>query len=484
LKTKTAGKFSGDLFLLISQLVFLVCGYGIQVIITRFLSPEDYGSWGVLTSVLVWFELTIISGFPKGVTKFIAESDVENQAEIHFRSYFVQLFVGIGLGGIFYLLANPLSGFWNSPDLGLLFQISALDIPIYGLYFENMAVLNGKHRYRSMFVLQGVYSVSKLGLIVLLVVGGYGLTGAAWGNVLASVIAFLLSQILVGLPPIPRQKRFAIRRLIAFCIPSTIFVILFALVQRLDFLFLKTLTRFPKVLGYYWAAQLLAQVPYYLIEGTSKKMFSELSEYHGQGDWENAGRSFRESLHLTFLLVGLIVSVTLGSAQDLILLLFPREYGEASLILMILILANSFIAFMYLFSQVLFSFSREKTAMLVASVMVIVAGILCWLLISWKGAVGAAGAALVSFLLGTIVLFLIIKPYFTIHFSFPTIAKIGSAFLFTIGLGILLQVEGLIGILLKLVFITSFHLIYLYLAKEPIVKTIGDRLLQRLRFKS
>ena len=62
--------------------MFLVCGYGIQVIITRFLSPQDYGSWGVLTSVLVWFELTIISGFPKGVTKFIAESEEDEQLPV------------------------------------------------------------------------------------------------------------------------------------------------------------------------------------------------------------------------------------------------------------------------------------------------------------------------------------------------------------------------------------------------------------------
>lgn len=461
--------------------MFLVCGYGIQVIITRFLSPEDYGSWGVLTSVLVWFELTIISGFPKGVTKFIAEAEEDRQDEIHFRSYFVQFAVGIALGGLFFLISNPLSAFWSDPELGLLFQISALDIPIYGLYFENMAVLNGKHRFRSMFILQAVYSISKLGLIVVFVAGGFGLVGAAWGNVAASAVAFLFSQILVGLPAVPKQKQFAIRKLITFCIPSTVFVILFALVQRLDFLFLKTLTKNPKVLGYYWAAQLLAQVPYYLIEGTSKKMFSELSEYHGQMNREAANRSFLESLHMTFLLIVLIVSVTLGSARDLILLLFPQEYGEASIILMILILANSFIAFMYLFSQVLFAFSREKTAMVTASIMIVGAGGLCWLLITWKGAVGAAGAALLTFLIGSTVLYLMIRSSFSIRYSFVPIARIASAGLFTTLMGLFLQVEGFFGILAKLVFITLFHVGYLYLLREPIIRSISADILHKFK---
>ena len=474
-------RFSGDLFLLSSQVIFLICGYGIQVIITRFLSPTDYGTWGVLTAVLVWFELTIISGFPKGVTKFIAESPLIEQDEVFFRSYLVQLLVGLVLGAVLFGVAHPLAALWDTADLRLLLQISALDIPLYGLYFENMAVLNGKHQFRKMFFLQAFYSIAKLTLIIVLVASGFGLEGAAWGNVLASLAACLVSQTFVGLPKIPAQKNFYISRLIAFCIPSTLFVVLFALIQRADFLMLKTLTSLPRILGFYWAAQLLARVPYFLIEGTSKKLFSLLSESYGHKDWQTARISFSEYMHLTFLIFGLVVSVTLGCANDIILLLFPKDYEQIAHVLRILIVVNSLTALMYIFSQVLFSVSQEKKALGGVSLLVLLSGTLCWILIPWKGEYGAAGAALITFFLGSVLFYRLLPTQLKGGFDIRFTAKLLIAGTLTVIIGWILPTGTIPLILLKLTAVTLLYALSLFALREPMALS-AIRMLRRRNF--
>lgn len=481
--TQSSGSgVSGNSYLLVSQMVFLLCGYGIQIMITRFLTPEDYGTWGLLTAVLIWFELTIISGFPKGVTKFIAAAAGSLKETVYYKSYFVQLAIGLFLGAFFYLLAYPFSLLWNNSELILLFKISALDIPIYGLYFENMAVLNGKHQFRKMFLLQSSYSISKLILIVVLVVNGYGLVGAAWGNVLASLAAFIVSQCMVGIPRIASDRLFSIKTLIAFCIPSTVFVILFALLQRIDFLFLKVLSKYPSALGYYFAAQLLAKIPYYLIEGTSKKLFSELSEYNGQQNWEKARRGLDESLHLTFILLGLIISVTISSAREILLLLYPEDYAYAAPVLMILIVANSFTALMYIFVQAMFSLSRERITTVAVFLLVGVSFFVCWKTIAWKDVFGAAIAVLIIFFTGTLLMYALLRRSLEYRFPFNRLLRIVPVCLITVGTGFLIEFDGRIMILLKLSLLSLLYLILLYLSNDSMMRTRFSEILKRKRY--
>ena len=469
-------KRTGNLLLLISQIVFLVSGYGIQVIIARFLSPQSYGSWGVLTSVLIWFELAIISGFPKGVTKFTAESSHDNQGAIYRKSFLTQGAIGIGLGLLFFLLSHPLAILFNDDQLLLMFRISALDIPIYGLYFENMAYLNGKHRYDRMLLAQATYSLSKLGLITVLIIQGYGLVGASWGNVLASLAAFLFSQLLVGMPSRSNAENFVLDDLIRFAVPNTIFVIVFALIQYINFFLLKILSKSSATIGYYWAALLLAKVPYFLIEGTSKKMFSELSAQFGKNDLNGISQSLRQNLHFTVLLVSLIVSVTVGSSSDLLGLLFPKEYLASSNLLALLIVAYGLIAMMYFFIQALLSIGLERLATKIAFVTVIVAFFVNWTLIRSQDAPGAALAAVISFGFGMVASYIPLRGHFAGARPVTPILKIVAAATLTLLAGLWIQVEGRIGMVMKLCAVTGVFGITLYVLKDrlfyQLVRTI------------
>jgi len=58
---------------MIGQAVFLLCGYGVHIFLARRFGPSLYGNFGVVISILVWFELAVIRGLPTAIQKFIAE---------------------------------------------------------------------------------------------------------------------------------------------------------------------------------------------------------------------------------------------------------------------------------------------------------------------------------------------------------------------------------------------------------------------------
>ena len=53
-------------------------GYLINIWLARYLGPADYGTYGVVMSLLLWIEMGTISGLPGAGQKFI--SAYENRA--------------------------------------------------------------------------------------------------------------------------------------------------------------------------------------------------------------------------------------------------------------------------------------------------------------------------------------------------------------------------------------------------------------------
>jgi len=465
--------YLANFYLLISQITFLVCGYGIQIIISRMLMPADFGLWGILTATLIWFELIIISGFPKAVTKYISESNPETQDEVYQKSFFIQLLTGVLLGLIFYILAIPLADFFDSDELIVLFQISACDIPFYGLYFENVAVLNGLQKYRKMLWLQVIYSVSKVLFVSLFMFMGFGLIGAAWGNVLASVLAYVISQFFIGFPFKVKSKLFSIRKLIRFGVPSTMFVIIFAFMQRIDFIFLKSMTKVTHGLGYYWAAVVLAKTPYFLVENISKKIFSVACRLHGNGEANKIQNEVQNESYFIFFLLFLITSITLGAADNLLGLLFPSDYTSAGTLLRILIIAYGLNSLMFFGIQILLAIDKLKVVIHLVVYSTIFGVIISYFLITEFQNIGAAIAALCTFGFGSLItMTVLIKITKFKIFDLKKYRKLIIAGSLTVLVGINWEVDSILLNFLKLAFLTIFYVSILFFIKEPIIQKV------------
>jgi len=470
-------RIPGSTLLAVSQIIFMVCGYAMHITITRLLGPEEYGTWGILVELLIWFELSVMLGFPKWTTRTIAEeTDPAKINQIKSISIIGQGAIALFLGVLFYALAVPFAAALNDTNLELLIKISAFDIPFYGMYFLNLGIINGQRNYFRMFVLTVLYAVCKLSFVVILLLLGFGLEGAAIGNILSSVLVFLLSCFWIGRLSLQFKGGYKLSDFFSFGIPTTVFILGFALLQRVDFLFLKALSPQKDVIGYYMLAFLLAKVPYFIVEATSKSLFSEISNKHGASDMKACNKIMNDYIGGTILLFTLISVITLSSTRELILLMFPDVFENSVPFLQILIISNLFIGFSYLLSQVLFTFDKEKLALVLIGGVLLCSIPLNIYLITSMGPIGAAYASTLSFALITLLITLAIRNTVDLQFPFKLLMKLATASVITCLFSLNYHPISSLGYLLKLTSGTIIFIACLLILRETMVYSVVQKL--------
>lgn len=472
-------RMPGSGLMIAGQIVYMVSGYAMHIAITRLLGPEDYGTWGILISLLIWFELSVMIGFPKWTTKQIAEEpDDLRRQQIKTISLLGQGIAAMILGCIFYLLAASFSSALNDPALELLLKISAFDIPLYGLYFVNFGIINGLKGYRPMALLMAIYGISKAVYVAVIIFAGYGLTGAAVGNVLSSVTVLAISCVWVGKISLKLDGTYRLRDFFSFGIPSTIFILGFALLHQVDFLVLKSVSSDKHVVGFYLLAMMLAKVPYFIVEATSKSLFSEMSYQAGLRNRQESSRIMSDYIYATLLIFSLIITVTLVNSQELILLIFPATYLESAPFLKLLILSNSLVGMTYLLSQTLFVFNREKLSFILIFGLLALAFPLNVFLIERFGPMGAAISSFSIFGVGSLLFLIVNLLLVRMRVPLRLLLTISIAAAATVLLSLPFHPQNHVGYFLKPALSTTVFILTLLLLKEPTLTRLTQKLFQ------
>ena len=172
----------GTLYLMISQGIFLVCSYIVHIFLAREFGPDIYGNFGVVISILVWFELAVIRGIPTVVQNYIAK-DQENAYSIKRFFLTVQLLVAFVLFLILMFFAPLIAKLLNDDRLTYFIRIASFDLIVYAMYALYHSVQNGLREFRKQAVIISSYSISRCVSIVILVMLGQSLTGAFIGNI-------------------------------------------------------------------------------------------------------------------------------------------------------------------------------------------------------------------------------------------------------------------------------------------------------------
>ncbi len=97
------------MYLFLAQLVFMICGYIINVWLGRHLGPEVYGIYGILTLLMTTMNIMQVSGVPQAVSKFVAEDD--NKADSILKTAFIiQLVITATASTIFFCTCSSFCG--------------------------------------------------------------------------------------------------------------------------------------------------------------------------------------------------------------------------------------------------------------------------------------------------------------------------------------------------------------------------------------
>ena len=184
----------GSLFLVSNHVWMTVVGYILNLFLARQLGPELFGFFGVVITIMMWLELTLAEGIPVWTVRLMAKDGPPVLPRVYVS---IQLAIGLSLMILLLLLASPLAALFGEPDKANLLMIAAIDIPIYGLYTILLAVMLGKQQYGRRLLTTFSYATGKLVVVVLLVMLGFGVTGAVIGNVASTVVGITVGLILV-----------------------------------------------------------------------------------------------------------------------------------------------------------------------------------------------------------------------------------------------------------------------------------------------
>lgn len=398
-----SGLKRGTLFLVSGWAVQLLAGYFLNSWLGRTLAPEVYGTYGVVMAVLLYIEVGAISGIPTAVQKFVSAHQDQAEAIVRVANWAQFVFVSV-LFGAAMLLAPWVSSLMGDRALIWPLRIALWDIWVYSYFFIYMSVQNGLKRFGVQALLIVVYSLSKLGGVLLLVRLWNNVEGALVANILGSVVG--LAMALLFWRWRPRVKRapvyFDWRALLRFAWPVALFSLTIHLFPSVDLWMVKAFCGANDP-GYYTAAQAIAKIPYMLFFGLSATVLPSISEALSRHDEATARETVATSIRLLLIVVVPLCVLVWPWAEEAVALLFGSAFAPGGQALRLLMISHSLLAFLFLLTTILNADNRPRLSLWITLAAVVIDVILVRILTPVYGMTGAAAATVLALLLGVVI---------------------------------------------------------------------------------
>ena len=180
----------------LSVIIKIVIGLITSKVIANFIGAPGLALVGNFRNFTTASESIVTLGFTNGIVKYVSQfSDDENHFKKLVATSFITLFSAAVL---FSVVMFFFAGYWNDVVFGaafnykLVFQISAVALPWYGISLFLIAVINGLGRFRNVIKIN-IYG-NIIGLVVtVLMIWQYQTLGALLSIVLAPSLLFFVS---------------------------------------------------------------------------------------------------------------------------------------------------------------------------------------------------------------------------------------------------------------------------------------------------
>jgi len=424
----------GFLLLLISQFFFLLGGYGMNVVLARVLGPEGYGTFGVVYSLLMVFELLVVAGIPNALQRFVGERPAQAYAlhKVMFRwqlIYTILVFVGA------VVCAPVIVGFLRDEEITWLLRIATIDVLFFAFYWYFNGLQIGLKNFGKQTLIASTYSVSKFIFVSGLVLAGFSVAGAFVGNILGSVCGLGLGLWFTRLDKsdagVPKSD------LIHFIVNNIVYSIALNLFFYVDLWFVKYHAA-KSVVGFYNAASTLGRFPYFLSIALTGALLPSLSYAIGQGRKAEIERIIRQSLRAIMILTLPVMVLVATSASPVVRLFFGEGYEGAGGVLQRLIIGLSMLAILVVLNTIAMAKNGMKGCTVIVLALVLLDVLLNAILVPRGGPNGAALATTVTMIIGVIISSLHVLHHFKVFMSIGTVVRILAASL------VILIISGLV----------------------------------------
>lgn len=452
----------GTFLLSIGQIFALLSGYGISVFLARKFGPDDFGTFGVVYSILMIVELFVLAGIPNAIQRFVGENP-DRSYRLHRLLLPRQLVYSLVILTIIYFLTPSIGGFLNDEKITYLLRIAIFDIVIFGLYWYFNGFPIGQGRFGRQTIIASTYSISKFLFVVLFVSMGFGIAGAFVGNILGSLAGMSLGYVLLEIEP--KNAEMPDGKLREFIVSNIIYYVGLNLIFYIDLWFVKYYLS-GETVGYYNAASTLGRIPYFFSAALTGAILPTLSYAIAQNDVNAIRRIIQQSLRFLWMAILPALLLVVNEAPQLISLFFGKEYLDASEIFKILFIACSCLSIFAVMSTMVIAKSGMKGCGIIVLFLVLVDLGLNMILVPKFHANGAAVATALAWFAGLIISSVYLIRQFNIFADITSLIRITGVSAVIFLAATFFKTLGLTELILKYVILGLAYLFMLRMVGE------------------
>jgi O-antigen/teichoic acid export membrane protein len=325
-------------------------GQGIQfvfgILVTRILSPSDYGLLGMVLIFMVVGQTLADSGF--GSTLIWKKNPTPAD---YSTVFYFNVTVSIILYFFFYLLAPFIAGFYNEPKLILLIQVICLNFILLSFGLIQQTVLQKKVDFRLLAFINIASSLVGGITALFMAIRGFGVWALVWQILIKSLVTSILLWVLNKWRPVLEFRWLSLKELFNYGSKLTGAGLIYTIFQYFYYNVIGKL--FPvDALGLYTRAAQLQEFPVKTIGSVFQRVaFPVFATIQDENErLKNAvGKTLRTMAFFNFpILIGLI-----AVADNLIVVLLTDKWLPASNYFKLLCLIGLFYSFHVVFGEIL-----------------------------------------------------------------------------------------------------------------------------------
>lgn len=380
----------------------MLAGYVVAIMLARGLQPADFGTYGVIVSAIVWFQVVVAAGIPAASSKLISDQLGEAR-QVETSARFLLLTLALLLFLVAWSVAPLIARLFDIRNGAVLVRIALLDVPLTAMYAAYQGALVGHRRFGPLALAHVLYGAAKVVGVSVLLWLGLSIKGALLINVAATATALVF--LLLRFPPtVFRPDRDAVRLIIGIAIPMGLYLIGQQVLLSLDLWSLKALWRGgEEVVGHYVASLTIAKTLLLIPVVQSAVVFAVTAWALARRDETGAKEHVFEASRFALILAGPAAVIVALHASPLLGLLFSDAYSAGGRFLALHLAAFGLFGFLDVYVHCLLAAGRQHLAAIVVLIVLPVVAVANWSLIPALGPIGAAISLVLGVAIGTII---------------------------------------------------------------------------------
>ncbi len=347
---EVAGKSArGSLYLFLGSFISEAINAIGVVVVSRFLTPGEFGLFGltlVLPGIFLMFtNWGIGSALTRFLARYAADEQWDNARRTVYLGYLFKGTVSLFLSAILFLFSEPLASFvLKRPDLGGLVRMASVLVVLQSLYVASNSIFYGLERMRMIAIILVLQSAVKTSSSYLLLIRGYGVTGALSGHILGFGVGVITAFLLIfGLvlrgktSEGDRDTTSSLSEMLRFGFPLFLGNFVMTMGMRYQGLLLAWFTSDIEIGNLNIANKFVSLITLFTVPIASV-VYPAFSKFNYKERPGEMGRLFKASVRYATLLVIPATALIMVLSEDFVYTLFDRRYALAPEVLILVLL--------------------------------------------------------------------------------------------------------------------------------------------------